>query len=334
MDGAGNTSVPLALAIRTADVTPPVWAEGCELTADLAESGNFDAGIVFTWCEATDNDRLDHFELRRGGAATAGDNAPDRYGIRGAVVEPATIPADQLTHTLTQRPLDGTYVIAACDPTGNCSERPSVYVDVEMRARMATVRAELSSSLMLALIGTTGDSLGSLFDSGDMWADNDLSADVFADMEGLGGVGVASGGEGYGGLGVAGWGGSGGAGGGGGVAAGIGGLGTRGSSTYKPPSASLKPGGQSDLAAHVDKRLSRIEHCYKQARAEASDLKGTLTIRLTADAEGSITVDGVSGPDEGGLTPCVTGAVRGRLAEPPGEAVSGTFSVTLEPGSV
>ena len=36
----------------------------------------------------------------------------------------------------------------------------------------------------------------------------------------------------------------------------------------------------------------------------------------------------------GGLTSCVSGALRGRLAEPPGEAVSGTFSVTLDPGSV
>jgi hypothetical protein len=304
VDEAGNTSPPLSTTVRTADVSPPVWAEGCELAAVPVEPEDITAGLAISWCAATDNDRLDRFELRRGS------------------LETITFPPDVTQTEKSVGPLDGRYVIAACDPSDNCAELPAVQISAESRARVEAIRAEISSSL-LAMLGSSDTS--NLFVDSGLWEDS-----AFDSMDFSGISGVAMDAEGLGGLGSRGYGGGGG---GGGAAVGVGRLATRGSSTYKAPSASLKPGGQADLAAHVAKRMSRIDHCYSQARAEARDLKGTLTIRLTADADGTLTIDGVSGPDQGGLTSCVTGSLRGRLAEPPGEAVSGTFSVVLDPGS-
>ena len=196
---------------------------------------------------------------------------------------------------------------------------------------------EIEGSSLLALLASPDNQVLDLFGASGYANDQFIGADLFADMDGIAEVGVASAMDGYGGLGSRGSGGGGLAtsGGGGGAAdvGGMGGLAIHRASTYKAPSASLKPGGQDELAGHVSERMSRVEHCYTQARAQAPDLKGTLTIRLTADAEGAITVDGVGGPDEGGLTLCVTGAMRGRLAEPPDEPVSGTFTVILDPGS-
>ena len=333
VDKAGNTSVPLPLTIRTADATAPVWDEGCELTWDVAIPDDLDAGIEFSWCEVTDNDRVDHLELRKGSAIAAVGKS--RYGITEDAGPPVVIPTDQLHHVRKLRPLDGTYTVAACDPSGNCAELPPVRVELESLARKEAMMNEViaSSSLLAALIGTTGEySADSLFGGADLWDDSVLSG---TDFSGVTGLAVA--GEGMGGLGSRGSAGGGGGyrggGGGGGAAVGVGSLGTGRSSTYRAASASLKPGGQAALAAHVARRMSRIQHCYSQARAVDRDLKGSLTIRLSADAEGAITVDGVSGPETGGLTSCAAGSLRGHLTEPPGEAVAGTFTVTLDPGS-
>ncbi len=330
LDATGNISEPLTVQIRTADVTPPTWAEGCKFSWEMSEPGNLDAGIEFTWCEATDNDRLDHFELWRGQRLQEGGSA-ERYGIIGAGSEPLSFPPGETTHIWTDSPLDGTYTLAACDPTGNCAELLPIRVDEESKARRSAIQEAMSNSL-IALLGSydSSDSIFGGLAEADIFGSSDLA---FEGLTGLSG-GIGYSGDDYAGMGGLGTRGSGvGGGGGGGGGGGVGVVAMRGSSTYRAASASLKPGGQADLAAHVSKRMSRIDHCYQQARTEDRQLKGSLTIRLTADGEGSITVDGVSGPDAGGLTSCVTSSLRGRLAEPPGEAVSGTFSVTLDPGA-
>lgn len=123
-----------SLDVRTADVTPPAWAEDCDLTSDRVEPGSLAAGVELTWCAATDNDRVHHFELRSAGG------------------EPMTLPPDQLSFVRTEEPVDGTYIVSACDPSGNCAALPSEYVGLKRAAMMEALHAEiLETSSLLAL---------------------------------------------------------------------------------------------------------------------------------------------------------------------------------------
>ena len=121
VDLAGNASEPLTLTVRTADNTPPTWAEGCELAATVVDEDDLDKGLQLAWCEATDNDRMERFSIRR-------------YGT-----EIASAPPQQLEHTHLERPLDGSYSVAACDPSGNCSPLERVPMYPERDERMAEV---------------------------------------------------------------------------------------------------------------------------------------------------------------------------------------------------
>jgi len=103
-------------------------------------------------------------------------------------------------------------------------------------------------------------------------------------------------------------------------------------STYRAPGASVS-GAEPALVAHAEKRRARIEHCYDNALAEQSGLSGTLTAALSADAEGAVTVGGVSGAGGTTLTSCVATALRGRLGEAPGAPLSGSVTIQLDPGS-
>jgi len=301
-DAAGNGSLPLQATVTTADWTPPAFEEGCELTADRVDTEDLAKGITFSWCAATDNDRLDHYALKR-------------YG------EPvATLGELETIHD--SRPIDGTYTLEACDPSGNCASLGPVSVTEERALATAELRAQLleSSSILQALMGSSSESWGGL---SDVLVDDSVFGD--GGLAGVGGLmavddwGVGGLGSGYGS-------------GGGGVAVGIGGLGTRGrGSSYTPPSASFDGGKPDALAAHVQRRMSRIERCYTTTEGDLS--AGTLSIALSADEQGSITVGSVTGVSDDTLLRCATNALRGRLADSPGEKLSRTFKVTLDPGS-
>jgi len=316
VDLAGNASEPLTLTVRTADNTPPTWAEGCELAATVVDEDDLDKGLQLAWCEATDNDRMERFSIRR-------------YGT-----EIASAPPQQLEHTHLERPLDGSYSVAACDPSGNCSPLERVPMYPERDERMAEVHELVMSKSLLALLESSS-SMDNMFGSDVLFGDLEsgvggvISASAFDDVVGVGGLGSRGSGlggggtgEGLGGLGTRGYGG------GGGVAVGYG-----GSSSYKAPSVSSDGGKPAELAAHVDRRLSRIERCYTTALSDSAGLSGTMNVQLRADAEGLVTVDGVSGAGDGSLHTCVTNALRGRLSTEPGDDLSGSFKVTLDPGS-
>jgi len=315
-DEAGNGSMPLELTVKTADVTPPVFEEGCVLKVDVVEPGDLSRGMELSWCAATDNDRLDHYSLRR-------------YGDEIAR-------SVETSHVRKDTPLDGTYTLHACDPGGNCAALGPVSFSEERRLANEKVIAELlgSSSLLAALNDTSGV-FGGLSEE-EIWGDMELEGIgglVAVDSWGTGGLGALGTGSGGGGTGEGLGGlGSGYGGGGGGGAVGIGGLGTRGrGSSYTPPSVSFDGGKPDALAAHVQRRLSRIERCYTTSEGERA--AGTLSIALSADEEGSITVGSVTGVSDETLLRCATNALRGRLAEAPGEKLSGTFKITLDPGS-
>lgn len=316
-DEAGNVSQPLSAVFRTLDVTPPAGGTDCEVTGAETVTDEKVTAVDLTWCGATDNDRVDRIEVRQ----------------TGGVVE--TFGPEVQAHQVTGEGLTGSLHVLACDPSDNCGTLGSYRIQEPMRLARARMSLEIAESAgILALLGT-GDS-GSLFGS------SDFSADIFGEMEGIGGLigtegvmigsgGLGSRGSGLGGGGTAeGLGGLGTRGGGGGAS--IGGLGTRGS--YTPPSAKLSSGGDSGpLRDHVSRRLSRIETCYKNRLRDRSGFSGTLTISLAADAEGAVTVGGVGGVDDAELIRCSSTALRGRLSEPPGEPQTGAFGVTLTAGS-
>lgn len=319
-DAAGNASLPLDLVAKTADVTPPVFEEDCELTVDRVDAEDLGKGMTFAWCPATDNDHLDHYALKR-------------YGEPVATLGEIEIIRDS-------RPFDGTYTVDACDPSGNCASLGPVSFTEERAWASAELHAQLleSSSILQALMGSSSESWSGL---SDVFGD----AGTLGDSE-LGGIGVlmAQDTRGIGGLGTVGTGA-----GGGGTAEGLGGLGTRGygsggggvavaggrgtgyGSSYTAPSVSFDGGKPDALAAHVQRRLSRIERCF--TTSEGDRAAGTLSIVLSADEEGSITIGGVTGVSDDTLLRCATNALRGRLAEAPGEKLSGTFKVRLDPGS-
>ena len=317
-DEAGNVSEPLSTVFRTLDVTHPVGTEGCEVTGTETVVDEKVTAVSLTWCTATDNDRLDRFEVR--------------HGTEEAVV----LGPDVLAHEVTGESLTSSYRVVACDPSDNCGTLGSYYLQEPMRlARVEMARKIAESAGILAALSEINTD--SLFGS------SGFSDDIFSDMDAIGGligaqgVTIGSGGLGSRGSGLGGGGtgeGLGGLGtrGGGGAVAGIGGLGTRGN--YTPPSAKLSSGGDSGPQRdHVSRRLGRIETCFKNRLRDQSGLSGTLTISLAADAEGAVSVEGVGGVDDAELVRCSSTALRGRLAEPPGEPLTGAFGVTLTPGS-
>ena len=63
-----------------------------------------------------------------------------------------TLPPDQLSFVRTEEPVDGTYIVSACDPSGNCAALPSEYVGLKRAAMMEALHAEiLETSSLLAL---------------------------------------------------------------------------------------------------------------------------------------------------------------------------------------
>ncbi len=319
-DEAGNVSEPLSAVFRTLDVTPPVGVEGCEVTGTETVTDDRVTAVSVTWCEAADNDRVDRFEVSQLGAPAA------------------TLDPDARSHEFTGEDLSGTVTVKACDPSGNCGSLGSYrLVEADRLFRQELERQVVESSgILAALSGWDSESaFGSSGLSADVWGDGELegiggligaqgvtfgSGGLGSRGSGLGGGGTA---EGLGGLGTRG---------GGGTAVGYGGLGTRGS--YTPPSAKLSSGGDGGLLRdHVSRRLGRIENCYSNRLRDESGLSGTLTVSLAADADGAVTVQGVGGVDDAELTRCASTALRGRLAEPPGEPLTGAFGVVLSPGS-
>ncbi len=322
-DEAGNRSAPLEAVIRTLDITSPVPAEGCEVTGEETEVDGKVTQLVLGWCTATDNDRVDRFEIRQ----PAG----------GIVAQP-----DDTSIVLKGEDLRGIFTVRACDPTGNCAVLGTYKNHLPVPSReMAKMELDLQIAESAGILAALAD-----WDSESVFGSGGFSDDLFADgeLEGIGGLIGAKGVEiGSGGLGMRGSGL-----GGGGTAEGLGGLGTRGygggggvavaggfgGGSYDPPSATLASGGDAGpLRDHVSRRLERVENCYRNALRESSGLSGTLTVSLTADAEGAVTVGGVGGVDDAELIRCASTALRGRLTEAPGEPLTGAFGVTLSPGS-
>ncbi len=314
VDEVGNTSPPLVLQVKTLDVTPPTWAEDCEWSVDLVDPGDLDAGLGFTWCDATDNDRIERFAMRHSGT------------------DVATVTADARQHNLAEPVQDGHYVVAACDPSDNCATLPAKYVGQRMEARRAEIAEAIASSSILALLGDY-DSSESIFGDSAL-ALGDLDS-VFDDM---GGVGVVMGDDyGVGGLGTRGSGL-----GGGGTAEGLGGLatagggsrgyGSMGGGSYDPPGISVS-GSDAALVAHVNGRKGRLDRCYTTALSSSSGLSGSVAIALSADATGKVSVGSVSGAGDGGMHGCISGSLLGHMAAEPGEPLSGTVTLTLDPGS-
>jgi hypothetical protein len=321
VDEAGNTSPPLALQVKTLDITPPVWAEDCEWSVDIREPDALDKGLEVRWCDATDNDRVDRFVIRRSGTTVA------------------TATVDVREHHLAEPVVDGHYVVAACDPSGNCSNTTAQHIGVRMEARRAEISEAIASSSILALLGDYQAS-DSIWGSGELLGVGSLG-ELDAALMDVSGVGVAWGDSyGSGGLGSRGSGQ-----GGGGTAEGLGGLGTRGtggtavgygglgsSRSYDPPTLSVS-GGDSALVAHVNGRKGRLDGCYSTALRTTAGLSGAVTIALSTDAAGKVSVGSVGGAGDGSLHGCVSTSLLGHMAAEPGESLSGTVTLSLDPGS-
>ena len=322
LDEAGNESLPLSVAVKTLDVTGPVRAEECEVAADPKMPGSEDKTVTLSWCDVTDNDRVDRFLIKRGSD------------------EIATVPGDGRQFVVEAEDpdeLEGYYSIRACDPADNCGHVGSTQVGQSAMMKVLAIQSidrQIAESAGILGALSNMSALEGVFGSSGF--DTDLDS-----IGGLIGSDYSDYGD-YGGLGISGYGGSGGigtggGGGGGGTGEGLGGLGTVGMgslshSNYKPAVATLAGGGEPALQRHMERRMARISRCYTNALSDTEGLSGTLTVSLQADAEGVLTVGGVSGAGDGALHRCVTNSLRGRLGEAPGTPVSGSFSVNLDPG--
>lgn len=313
LDEAGNESGPLSLELWTTDVTPPVCDPGCKLVAQPPRPAEGDTQVELTWCASTDNDRVDRIVVLRG------------------LEEITTLPGDAVRTVVEGEDLDGLYVIDACDPSNNCRRLASLQVGQGMLGKLLDRQIAMESSILGGRgfgvdVAWGGRELGASRVEGslDHLIGNLASVDDFDDLGGHGGVGTGE-------LGST----------GGGSISDLGGMGTigRGSayrSTYRPAEASLASGGEPALRGHLERRMSRVRNCYTSAlsdvRSDHEGLTGTLSVSLQADAEGSITVGGVSGVGSDSLHRCVTSALRGRLGEAPASPVSGSFTIHLDPG--
>ncbi len=133
-DAAGNWSVPLVATLRTADVTPPIWDAGCAVHIGLEDPADAASDLVLRWCGATDNDGVDHVEIRRNGLVVA------------------TAPLAGREHRIAAPHRDGVYRVAACDAAGNCTPSDQVIIDADQR-----LRGEGAASATGGAVGREGD---------------------------------------------------------------------------------------------------------------------------------------------------------------------------------
>lgn len=293
-DEAGNHSLPLGGVFRTADVSPPLWRYGLGGLHHELHGGGEERSLELSWGAVEDNDRVDRFVITRDG------------------VEVAITGGEERAATVSDGSIAGNYSIRPCDPSGNCGRALLGEVDEQGRdARDERERIEtkkipsldlmqiwLDSEMLDTLFATTGDSVSSPVGAEILtWDGEDFNAGLKTNGAEISRPSLLF-----------------------------------GSSDYRPPSATVS-GGEPLLVAHAEKRRARIEHCYQNALTDDAGLSGSLTASLSADAEGAVTVGGVSGVGGSPLTSCVATALRGRLAEAPGAPLSGSVTIQLDPGT-
>jgi len=308
VDEAGNRSQALELSTRSADVSPPRWAEQCVVRAERlpaaepgeggidTESADLKQMLRVSWCDAIDNDSVSAFVVL----------GPES---EGEAVELGRVEGD-LRHVVLAE-LEGAPLlrVQACDPSGNCATQ-SVAMPVE--AKPGSAEAILEGKSILGVLGVLGGAMDDVFVDWDMGAG-------FGDLDaGLGGLSleatvgdesILAAGVGAGGMGM---------------------LGGR-SGDSATPRVRLKGEADSALAAHLKKKLPKLNECYQRSLSKGGMLEGVLNVRLSSAEDGAVIVEDVSGVEEDSFLSCVRRSLRGSLQDA-GAISAQSYSLVLDLG--